>query len=88
MSLNRATAKTFFKSLDKFDDLKELVERAVDPVSPSLVKSHPKNRTALEDQYFDVVHSWKEFKRDINKDDDVLNKTEENGAPRYEHNDN
>ena len=88
MSLNRATAKTFFKSLDKFDDLKELVQRAVDPVSPSLVKSHPKNRTALEDQYFDVVHSWKEFKRDMNKDSDVLNETEENGEPKYENNDN
>ena len=65
-TMNRVTAKTFYKSLDKFDAQKELVERAVDPVSPSLKKSHASNRVKLEDSFLGLCHDWKNFKRDLN----------------------
>ena len=87
MTLNRITAKTFFKSLDKYESIKELVERAVDPTNPSLVKSHVKNRAKLDDSYLELMHDWKVFKRDLNQTSDVLNEKDENGASKFEHND-
>ena len=87
MTLNRQTAKTFFKSLDKYETIKELVERAVDPTSPSLLKSHEGNRSKLDDCYLEVIHDWKVFKRDLNQTEDLLNSVDENGVWKYEHND-
>ena len=58
MTLNRQTAKTFLKSLDNYESIKELVLRAVDPENPTLLKSHAKNRDKLDEAYFDLVHSW------------------------------
>ena len=84
MSLNRQTAKTLFKCLDRYESIKELVERASDPVKPSLTKSHGSNRNKLDDLYMEVVHSWKEFKRDINANGDVLNEKNEDGSSKYE----
>jgi hypothetical protein len=87
MSLNRQTAKTFFKTLDKYESIKKMVVRAVDPVNPSLVKNHAKNRVKLDDSFLEVVHDWNDFKRDINQTGDVLNEDNEDGTPKYEHND-
>ena len=87
MSLNRQTAKTFFKSLDKYESIQKMVVRAVDPVKPSLVKTHAKNRVKLDDTFIEVVHDWNEFKRDINQGGDVLNQDDEDGTPKYEDND-
>ena len=87
MSLNRQTAKTFFKSLDKYESIQKMVVRAVDPVKPSLVKTHAKNRVKLDDTFIEVVHDWNEFKRDINQGGDVFNQDDEDGTPKYEHND-
>ena len=87
MTLNRATAKTFFKSLDKYESIRELVQRAVDPTNPSLVKSHGKNRAKLDDSYLELMHDWKVFKRDLNVASDVLNEKDENGASKFEHDD-
>ena len=56
MSLNRQTAKTFFKSLDKYESIQKMVVRAVDPVKPSLVKTHAKNRVKLDDTFIEI--SW------------------------------
>ena len=87
MTLNRATARTFFKSLDKYESIRELVQRAVDPTNPSLVRSHGKNRAKLDDSYLELMHDWKVFKRDLNVESDVLNEKDENGASKFEHND-
>ena len=85
MSLNRATAKTFFSTLDRFKSYREMVERAVDPTNPSLVKTHPKNREKLDNTFIQLDHDWNEFKREITSG--VLNENDENGDPKYEHND-
>ena len=87
MSYNRLTAKTLFQSIDKYEQFKEMVEEAVKPLSPSLVSTHPQNRVKLDDQFIELVHHWKDFKRDINKNGDVLNEKDENGDYKYEHND-
>ena len=88
MSLNRQTAKNFFKLLDNYDAQKEMVMKALDPDKPTLVKSHAKNRANLDQTYIELVHAWKDFKRDINSNGDVLNSVEESsGSPNYEHND-
>ena len=73
MSLNRQTAKNFFKLLDSYDAQKEMVMKALDPDKPTLVKSHAKNRANLDQTYIELVHAWKDFKRDINSNGDVLN---------------
>ena len=76
-TLNRQTAKNFFTTLDKYEAVEKLVERAVDPVNPSVVKSHEKNRAKLDDLYLEVNHDWKVFKRDLNQASDVLNEKDE-----------
>ena len=87
-TMNRVTAKTFYKSLDKFDAQKELVERAVDPVSPSLKTSHASNRVKLEDSFLGLCHDWKNFKRDLNLEDEEFNAMEDDGlSAKYEYND-
>ena len=87
MSLNRQAAKTFLKSLDTYDSIKEMVLRAVDPENPSLIKGHVKNRDKLDEAYLDLVHSWKDFKRDLDgTEKDLINKLEDDGSPKYEHN--
>ena len=86
-TMNRMTAKTFFKTLDKFESQKEMVERAVHPTRPGLVKSHPKNREKLDDTFIELVHDWKDFKRDINVTSEVFNEIDDEGAYKYEHND-
>ena len=86
-TLNRQTAKTFFTTLDKYEAVKKLVKRAVDPVNPSVVKSHEKNRSKLDDLYLEVNHDWSVFKRDLNQTSDVLNEKDEKGDAKYEHND-
>ena len=86
-TLNRQTAKNFFTTLDKYEAVEKLVEKAVDPVNPSVVKSHEKNRAKLDDLYLKVNHDWKVFKRDLNQASDVLNEKDERGDANYEHND-
>ena len=85
--MNRQCAKTLLKSLDKYDDLKKMVSRAVDPVKPSLVKSHPKNRENLDEAFIDLCHSWRSFKRDLNVIEEEFNGEEDTGEPKYEYND-
>ena len=67
MSLNRQTAKTFFKTLDKYKSIQKMVARAVNPDKSSLVKTHPKNRVKLDELFLEVVHDWNKFKRHINQ---------------------
>lgn len=87
MSLNRQTAKTLFRTLDKYEAQKKMVLRAIDPVSPTLEASLGKNRANLDETYLDLVHHFKEYKRDINQNGDVLNQVETDGSYKYEHND-
>ena len=46
--MNRMAAKTLYTTLDKYEALKKMVLRAVDPEKPSLVNSHAKNRANLD----------------------------------------
>ena len=83
MVLNRQAAKTFLKSLDNYDSIQDLVLRAVDPEKPSLLKGHAKNRDKLDEAYLDLVHSWKDFKRDLDGTEmDLINKLEADGSPK------
>ena len=86
MSLSRAAAKTFLKSLNDFDNVKELVSRAVDPIKPSLIKSLPKNRIKLEEAFSSMSFDWKEYKKDLNVPDSEFNAVKDD-EPAYEYND-
>ena len=87
MTMNRQCAKTFLKSLDKYQGLKRMVEKAVDPDKPTLVKSLPRSRVNLEEAYLELHHSWKSFKRDLNLKNDEFNEEDEPGVPKFEYND-
>ena len=76
----------FLKSLDKYQGLKRMVEKAVDPDKPTLVKSLPRSRVNLEEAYLELHHSWKSFKRDLNLKDDEFNEEDEYGVPKFEYN--
>ena len=57
------SAKTFFKSFDKYEAQKKLDEWAVHPVSPSLVKSHASNRNKLEGTFHHLMFQIKKQKQ-------------------------
>ena len=86
MTLSRAAAKSFLKSLNEYENLVEMVSRALTPVAPSLVKSHPKNRERLDEVFMTLCFNWKEFKRDLNLSDDDFNEVTED-VPVHEYND-
>ena len=85
-TFTRAAGKTFYKSLSHYENQKNLVSRAVHPTTPSLVKSHPKNRDKLEDAFGDLSHDWKIYKADLAIPDTEFNEVEET-VPKYEYND-
>ena len=86
-TLNRATAKAFLKSLNLYETQLEMVERAIDPVKPTLVKSHAKNRVKLESTFVDLSLDWKTYKSDLALPDTDFNEEEEE-VPKYQYNDN
>ena len=47
-TMNRMSSKNFLKTLDKYEAIKDMVERAVHPTSPSLEKGLPKNKDKLD----------------------------------------
>ena len=85
--MNRMSAKNFLKTMDKYEALVKMVERAVQPSNPSLVKGLQKNKEKLDDAFLDMVHDWKTFKRDLNISDEVFNGLDTDGSAAYEHND-
>ena len=85
--MNRMSAKNFLKTMDKYEALVKMVERAVKPSNPSLVKGLQKNKEKLDDAFLDMVHDWKTFKRDLNISDEVFNGLDTDGSAAYEHND-
>ena len=64
-----------------------MVERPVDPLRPSLLKSHAKNRSTLEETYFQLIHSWQIYKEDLKLSDDAFNAINEEGVAVVKHND-
>ena len=86
-TMNRMSAKNFLKTMDKYEALVKMVERAVQPSNPSLVKGLQKNKEKLDDAFLDMVHDWKTFKRDLNISDEVFNGLDTDGSAAYEHND-
>ena len=87
-TMNRMSANTFFKSLDKYEAQKKLVEKAVHPVNPSLKKSHASNRIKLDESFLELCHDWKNFKRDLNIPEEEFNGFEADDiTPKYDYND-
>ena len=76
-TFTRAAGKTFYKSLSHYENQKKLVSKAVHPTTPSLVKSHPKNREKLEDAFRALSHDWKIYKADLFISDTVFDEVEE-----------
>ena len=85
-TFSRAAGKTFFKSLSHYENQKKLVSKAVHPTTPTLVKSHAKNRDKLEDAFGDLSHDWKVYKSDLAIPDTEFNEVEET-VPKFQHND-
>ena len=81
----RNTEKKLLQSLSMFESLAEMVSKACDPDSPTLVKSLAKNRDKLDQAYQDLYHDFKVFKEDVN--DLKFNDKDEDGADVYVHND-
>ena len=86
-TFTRAAGKAFFKALDAYENQKKLVERAVDPVKPTLIKSHAKNREKLEECFLDLSHDWKVYKQDLGVTKEEFNSNADDGFPAYEYND-
>lgn len=85
-TMSRALAKAFLKSLNHYENQKEMVSRAVDPTNPTLVKSHAKNRIKLEEAFSEASYDWKNYKTDQGVDDSEFNAVEED-VPKYQYND-
>ena len=81
----RNAENKLIQSHSNFVSLAEMVAKACDPVSPSLVKSLAKNRDKLDKAYQDLFYDFKMFKDDVN--DPKFNEQNENGEDQYAHND-
>ena len=86
-TLTRVTAKTFLKSLDKYESHRKMVERALDPVKPTLVKSLPRNRSNLDESFLDLCHTWRNYRRDLDITAEEFNAEDDDQTSKYEHND-
>ena len=53
-TLSRATGKALHKSISSFNVVSDMVKRAVDKNSPSLVKSLARNRAKMDDCFVDL----------------------------------
>ena len=62
-----------------------LSRRPVDPVKPTLVKSHARNRVKLETAFADLNLDWKTYKADLDLGETEFNEEEEN-VPKYQYN--
>ena len=85
-TMSRALAKTFLKSLNHYENQKDMVRRAVDPTKPTLVKSHAKNRVKLEEAYSELSYDWKNYKDDLDVTATEFNALEDD-EPKYQYND-
>ena len=86
MSNSRNVEKNFLKSLNSYENVLELVSRAVNPTKPTLVKSLAQNSKELKEAYSDLSFTWKEYKKDLKVDAAVFNGVDTAGKPNYEHN--
>ena len=85
--MNKASAKTFLKTLNSFKVLTEMVKKALDPVKPTLVKTHPKNRDNLDEMFLELCNDWSIFKSELGISDVDFNLVDED-VPKYQYNDN
>jgi hypothetical protein len=58
----RNTEKKLLQSYALLESLAEMVNKACDPVKPSLVKSLQKNRDKLDDAYQDMFYVFRVYK--------------------------
>ena len=63
-----------------------MVKKAVDPVKPTLVRTHPKNRDNLDDQFLELCNDWSVFKADLGLSDEEFNLVDDD-VPKCQYND-
>ena len=89
-TLSRAKAKALHKSHTSFKVVSDMVKRAVDKNSPSLVKSLSNNRNKMDDCFVDLCYCHDCYKTDTISNegitDEVFNSVD-NGVPKYQYND-
>ena len=86
-TLTRALGKALLQSISSYESTFGLVEKASDPVKPTLKKSHAKFRAKLEDSYTQVCCDWQAYKADTNLSQADFNAVDAEGIPTIKHND-
>ena len=89
-TLSRATAKALHKSHTSIKVVSDMVKKAVDKNSPSLVKSLSKNRCKMDDCFVDLCYSHDCYKSDTLSNEGITEEvfnSIENGFPKYQYND-
>ena len=61
MPVTRAASKELLKSLSQFKIYRDMVNNAVDPEKPTLVKSLGKNRDRLDCAVADLKFEWESY---------------------------
>ena len=87
MSHSRQTFKNLYKSVGLYENVELMVQRALDPDRPSLVKSLQKNREKLDELFSNIYIDHKMYKEDLKVTDEEFNSTLED-EDQYQFNDN
>ena len=89
-TLSRATGKALLSSESNFNAVSKMVERAVDKVNPTLVKSLDKNRVKMDEYFLELSCCFDRYKADIISNEGISEgefNEEEGGVAKYRTND-
>ena len=78
----RNSEKKLLQSYALFESLAEMVNKACDPVKPSLVKSLQKNRDKVDDAYQELFYDFRVYKEEVGD----LDEKDEGGEDKFPHN--
>ena len=89
MALQRQVQKNLYQSYTKFENVAEMVTRAVHPTRPSLLKSLQKNRDKMDSAFEELHHAFSLYRREElqNVSEEEFNEIEDEGGAKYEFND-
>ena len=73
MPVTRNASKELLKSLSQYKIYRDMVNNAVDPEKPTLVKSLGKNRDKLDTAFADLTFEWESYKADLDISDTEFN---------------
>ena len=73
MPVTRNASKELLKSLSQYKIYRDMVNNAVDPENPTLVKSLGKNRDKLDTAFADLTFEWESYKADLDISDTEFN---------------